>query len=137
MHRQLLSRRLPGRSVSFDEDHGAASCESELQCVSQVLSLVSTSRGPASIMGCPPVLFNAYVDWCRSVGRPVPIVALTFDLDLLRRLISESSFLCVGSVDPIATVEYLVQRSKRVRHQAWLLNLPQLRLCLESGVVPF
>ena len=30
-----------------------------------------------------------------------------------------------------------MQRLKRVRHRAWLLNLPQLILCLESGVVPF
>ena len=121
----------------FDEDHGAVSCESEMQCVSRVLSLVSTSRGPASIVGCPLVLFNAYVDWCRSVGRPVPLVALPFGPDLLRRLINESSFVCVGAVDPFAAVEYLVHRLKRVQHQAWLLNLPQLRLCLESGVVPF
>ena len=118
----------------FDEDHGAVSCESEMQCVSRVLSLVSTSRGPRRLWA---VLFNAYVDWCCSVGRPVPLVALTFGPDLLRRLINESSFVCVGAVDPFATVEYLVQRLKGVRHQAWLLNLPQLRLCLESGVVPF
>ena len=116
----------------FDEDHGAVSCESEMQCVSRVLTLVSTSRGPASIVGCPPVLFNAYVDWCRSVGRPVPLVALNFGPDLLRRLNNESSFVCVGAVDPFAAVGYLVQRLKRVRHQAWLLNLPQLRLCLQS-----
>ena len=121
----------------FDEDRGAVSCEAEMQCLSRVLLLVSTSRGPATIVDCPPVLFNAYVDWCCSVGRPVPIVSVTFGPDLLRRLINESSFVCVGSVDPFATVEYLVQRLKRVRHQAWLLNLPQLRLCLESGVVPF
>ena len=35
-----------------------------------------------------------------------------------------------------ATVEYLVQRLKRVQHQAWLLNLPRFRMCLESGVIP-
>ena len=85
----------------FDEDHVAVSCESELQCVSQVLSLVSTSRGPASIMGCSPVFFNAFVDWCRLVENPVPLVALTFDPDLLRRLINRSSFVCVRSVDPL------------------------------------
>ena len=75
-------------------------------------------------MGCS-VLFNACIDWCRSVGRPVPLVALTFDPDLLRRLINESNFVCVGSMDPFATVEHLVQRLKRVRHPGWLLNLPQ------------
>ena len=121
----------------FDEYHGAVSCESEMQCVLRVLSLVSTSWRPASIVAFSPVLFNAYVDWCRSVGCPVPLVALTFGPGLLRRLINESSFVCVGSVDPFATVEYLVQRLERVRHQAWLLILPQLRSCLESGVVPF
>ena len=52
-------------------------------------------------------------------------------------MVHEASFKCVGSVDPLATVEYLVQRLKRVRHQAWLLNLPQFRLCLESGEIPF
>ena len=44
--------------------------------------------------------------------------------------------MCVGSVDPFATVEYLVQRLKRVRHQAWLLNLPRFRMCLESCDIP-
>ena len=44
--------------------------------------------------------------------------------------------MCVGSVDPFATVEYLVQRLKRVRHQACLLNLPRFRMCLESGDIP-
>ena len=32
---------------------------------------------------------------------------------------------------------YLAQRLKRVRHHAWLLNLPRFRLRLEDGVVPF
>ena len=95
-----------------------------------------TRRGPVSIHGCPPVLFNAYVDWCQAVGRPVPIAAIVFDCDVLRRLIHDASFMCVGSVDPFATVEYLVQRLKRVRHQAWLLNLPRFRMCLESGAIP-
>ena len=49
---------------------------------------------------------------------------------------NDASFSCVGSVDPFSTIEYLVQRLKRVRQQAWLLELPQLRLCLESGDVP-
>ena len=31
-----------------DEDHGAASCEAEMQCVARVLSLVATDRGPGS-----------------------------------------------------------------------------------------
>ena len=108
-----------------------------MRCLSQVLSLVSTSRGPAPIVNCPSVPFNGYVDWCQAVGRHVPVVAVTFDPDRLGRLINESSFVCVGSVDPFSTLEFLVQCLKRVRHQAWLLNLPQLRLCLESGVVPF
>ena len=108
-----------------------------MRCLARVPSLVSTSRGPASIMKCPLVLFNGYIDWCQAVGRPVPVVAMALDPDLLRRLINESSIVCVGSVDPFSALEYLVQRLKRVRHQAWLLNVPQLRLCLESGVVPF
>ena len=120
-----------------DEEHSETSCEAEMRCLARVLSLVSTSQGPAAIMDCPPVLFNGYIDWCRAVGRPVPVVAVSFNPDLLRRLINESSIVCVGSVDPLSALEYLVQRLKRVRHQAWLLNLPQLRLCLESGVVPF
>ena len=37
----------------------------------------------------------------------------------------------------IAVIEYLAQRLKRVRHRAWLLNLPWFRLCLEDGAVPF
>ena len=119
----------------FHEGHGAASCESEMQYLSRVLSLVSTSRGHAAIANCPPVLFNACMDWCRSLGQPVPLVAVSFDPDLLHRLIYESSFACVGLVDPFAILQYLVQRLERVRHQAWLLNLPQLRLCLESGVL--
>ena len=98
---------------------------------------MSTIRGPASPLNWPPVLFNGYIDWCQNVGRPVPVVATAFDPDLLRRLINESSIVCVGSMDPFSALEYLVQRLKRVRHQAWLLNLPQLRLCLETGVVPF
>ena len=121
----------------FEEPHGETSCEAEMRCLARVLSLVSTIRGPASILNCPPVLFNGYIDWCQTVGRPVPVVAMAFDPDMLRRLINESSIVCVGSVDPFSALEYLVQRLKRVRHQAWLLNLPQLRLCLETGVVPF
>ena len=120
-----------------DEDQAAVSCESEIQCLSGALSLVSTRRGPVSVENCSPVLFNAYVDWCRAVGRPVPLVAVSFDGDLLRRIVNEAGLSCVGSVDAFAVVEYLVQRLKRVRHQAWLLNLPQFRLCLDSGVVPF
>ena len=108
-----------------------------MRCLARVLSLVSTIRGPASILNCPPVLFNGYIDWCHTVGRPVPVVAMAFDPDLLRRLINESSIVCVGSVDPFPALEYLVQRLKQVRYQAWLLNLPQLRLCLETGVVLF
>ena len=121
----------------FDEDHDVTSCESEMWCPLRVLSLVSTSRGPASIVNCPPVLFNGYVDWYPAVGRPVPVVAVAFDSNLLRRLINESSFVCVGSVDPFAAMEYLVQRLRRVRHQSWFLKLHQLRLCLECGFIPF
>ena len=43
----------------------------------------------------------------------------------------------MGSVVPFAAVEYFVERLKRVRQQAWLLKLPQLRLCLETGDLPF
>ena len=119
-----------------DVEFGGVSCETEIQCLARVLSLVPTRQGPVSIQGCLPVLFNAYVDWCQAVGRPVPIAAIVFDCDVLRRLMHDASFMCVGSVDPFATVEYLVQRLKRVRHQAWLLNLPRFRMCLESGVIP-
>ena len=119
-----------------EEDYGTVSIEAYIRCLSRVLSLVSTRRGPVAIEDCPPVLFNAYVDWCRLVRRPVPLVSMTFSFELLRRLVNDASFSCVGSVDPFATIEYLVQRLKRVRQQAWLLELPQLRLCLESGDVP-
>ena len=119
-----------------DEDVGFASCESEIRCLTCVLSLVSTRRWPIAIQNCPPVLFNAYMDWCRSMGRPVPVVATIFDFDLLRRLVRDASFVCVGSVDPFAVIEYLAQRLKKFSSQAWLLNLPQFRLCLGSGVVP-
>ena len=91
----------------MDEDVGVASCESEIRCLSSVLSLASTRRGPIAIQNCPPVLFNAYVDWCRSVGRPVPVVAAIFDSDLLRRLVRDASSVCAGSVDPFAAIEYL------------------------------
>ena len=43
----------------------------------------------------------------------------------------------VGSVDPFSTVEYFIQRQRRFPHQSWLLQLPRVRLCLETGVVPF
>ena len=43
----------------------------------------------------------------------------------------------VGSVDPFSTVDYLVQRLRRFRHQNRLLQLSRFRLCLETGVVPF
>ena len=119
-----------------DVAFGGVSCETEIQCLARVLSLVPTRRGPVSIQGCPPVLFNAYVDWCQAVGRPVPIAAIVFDCDVLRLLMHDASFLCVGSVDPFATVEYLVHRLKRVRRHAWLLNLPRFRMCLESGAIP-
>ena len=119
-----------------DEDVGSVSCEAEIRCLSCVLSLVSTRHGPIAIQNCPPVLFNAYMDWCRSMGRPVPVVATIFDIDLLRRLVRDASLVCVGSVDPFAVIEYLTQRLKKFAPQAWLLNLPQFRLCLESGVVP-
>ena len=111
-----------------EEDIGAAFCEA------RVLSLVSTRRGPVAIQSCPSVLFNAYIDWCCSVGRPVPVAAAVFDSDLFRRLVREASLTCL---DPFAAVEYLVQRLKKFSHQAWLLDLPRFRLCLESGVVPF
>ena len=83
----------------MDEDVGVVSCESEIRCLSYVLSLVSTRRGPIAIQNCP-VLFNAYMDWCRSIGRPVPVVAAIFDTDLLRRLVCDADLVCVGSVDP-------------------------------------
>ena len=120
----------------MDEDVGVVSCEAEIRCLSCVLSLVSTRHGPVAIQNCPPVLFNAYMDWCRSMGRPVPVVATIFDVDLLRRLIRDASLVCVGSVDPFAVIEYLTRRLKKFAPQAWLLNLPQFRLCLESGYVP-
>ena len=50
-----------------DEDQAAVSCEVEIQCLARSLSLVSTRRGPVAVENCPPVLFNSYVDWCRSV----------------------------------------------------------------------
>ena len=59
-----------------DEDHGATPCEAEMQCLSRVLSLVSTGKGPVVIQGCPSTLFYAYVDWCQVVGRPVPFLQL-------------------------------------------------------------
>ena len=117
-------------------DHCEASCEAEIQCLCRVLSLVATRRGPIAILDCPPVLFNAYGNWCRAVNRPIPVAHVVFDSDVLRHIVHEASFVCVGSVDPFATVEYLVQRLKRVRHQAWLLILPQFRLCLESDEIP-
>ena len=120
-----------------EENLRTASCEAEIQCLARVLSLVATRRGPVAIHSCPPVLFNSYVDWCRSVDRPTPIVAGIFDPDLFRRLVCEAGLTCVGSVDPFAAMDYLVQRLKRFSHQAWLLDLPQFRLCLESGAVPF
>ena len=120
-----------------DMDHCEASCEAAIQCLARVLLLVATRRGPVAIQNCPPVLFNAYVEWRRTVDRPIPMAAVVFDSHVLRHMVHEASFMCVGSVDPFATVEYLVQRLKRVRHQAWRLDLPQFRLCLESGEIPF
>ena len=76
------------------------------------------------------------MDCCRAVGRPVPIAVVVFDSDVLRRMINDASFMFVGSVDPFATLEYLVQRLKQVRHQAWLLNLLRFRMCLEFGEIP-
>ena len=38
--------------------------------VSGLVTGVDSSRTFA-VENCPPVLFNAYVDWCCSVGRPV------------------------------------------------------------------
>ena len=119
-----------------EEDRGAASCEEGIQCLARVLSLVSTRRGPVAIQPFPSVLFKAYIDWCRSVGS-MPVVSVVFDSDLLRHLVCEVNLACVGSVDSFAIVKYLAQRLKKCFHQAWLLNLPQFRLCLESGVVPF
>ena len=43
----------------------------------------------------------------------------------------------VGSEDWFSTVDYLVQRLRKFRHQNWLSLLPGSRLCLETGVVPF
>ena len=119
-----------------DEDVGVASGESEIRCLSCVLSLVSNRCGPIALQNCPPVIFNAYVDWCRSLGRPVPVVAAIFDSDLLLRLVRDASLFCVASVGPFAVIEYLAQRLKKFCHHAWLLNLPQFRRCLESMVVP-
>ena len=133
----MLSRWFLTRSVLVGEDCGTASCEEEIQCLARVLSLVSTRRGPVAIQPCPPVLINAYIDGCHSVGQPMPVVAVVFDSDLLRCLVCKASLACVGSVDPFAIVEYLAQGLKKFCHQAWLLNLPQFRLCLESGVVLF
>ena len=89
------------------------------------------------IQGCPHILLNAYSDWCRAVGRPLPIVAVVFDEECLRQLIHETSLMGDGSLDPFSTVDYLVQRLRRFRHQSSLLQLPRFRLCLETGVVPF
>ena len=138
---KCIVRCCPGDSLRevhlVDEDPRDVACGAEVQCLARALSLVSTRRGPAAILGCSPVLFTAYVDWCRSVGRPSPIGAISFTGDVLRRLIGESSLACVGAVDPFATVDYLAHRLMRVRHQAWLLDLPKFRMCLETGVVPF
>ena len=120
-----------------DEYHGAASCEAEMPYIVQVSSLVATDRGPVIIQGCPPILFNAYSDWCRAIGRPLPLIAVVFDEECLRQLIHEASFMGVGSVDPFSTVDYLVQRLRRFRHQSWLMQLPRFHLCLETGVVLF
>ena len=138
---KCIVRCCPGDSLRevhlVDEDPRHVACGAEVQCLARALSLVSTRRGPAAILGCSPVLFNAYVDWCRSVGQPSPIVAISFTGDVFRRLVGESSLACVGAVDPFATVDYLAHRLMRIRHQAWLLDLPKFRMCLETGVVPF
>ena len=138
---KCIVRCCPGDSLRevhlVDEDPRDVACGAEVHCLARALSLVSTRRGPAAILGCSPVLFNAYVDWCRSVGRPSPIVAISFTGDVFRRLVGESSLACVGAVDPFATVDYLAHRLMRIRHQAWLLDLPKFRMCLETGVVPF
>ena len=89
---------------SVSEDHFEASCEAEIQCLARVLSLVANRFGPVAIQDCPPVLFNAYVDWCHAVGRRVPMAAVVFDSDVLRHMIHKTK-ICVGSVDPFATVE--------------------------------
>ena len=82
---RCIVRCCPGDSLReiclVDEDHGVTPCDAEMQCLSRVLSLVSTDKGPVAIQGCPPILFNAYTDWCRVVGRPVPLVAVVFDDD--------------------------------------------------------
>ena len=67
----------------MDEDFGVVSSEAYIHCLSRALLLVSTRRGPVAIENCPPILFYSYVDWCRLVGRHVPIVSVSFGAELL------------------------------------------------------
>ena len=59
-----------------DEDHGAAPCETEMQCLPRLLSLVATDKAPVVIKGCPSILVNAFNDWCQAVGRPCRLLQL-------------------------------------------------------------
>ena len=71
------------RRVKSWQNRGAASIEAYIRSLSRALSPASTRRCPIAIENCPPILFNSYVDWCRLVGRPVPIVSVSFDAELL------------------------------------------------------
>ena len=79
---------------NVDEDCGAVLSEAYIRCLPRALSLVSTRRGSVAIENCPPILFNSYVDWCRLVGRHVPIVSVSFGSELLRRLVNDACFAC-------------------------------------------
>ena len=101
-----------------------------------MLSLVPNSPGTHVHPGLSPCAVQCLRGLVSSSQSACSNCCCSLRCDVLRRLMHDASFMCVGSVDPFATVEYLVQRLKRVQHQAWLLNLPRFRMCLESGVIP-
>ena len=63
------------------------------------------------------------------MGRPSPILSVSLEAEFLRQLVNGASF---G-----AQWTRLLQRLERVHQQEWLLVLTQLRLCLETGDLPF
>ena len=124
----------PGDSLDdvclLGEDHGAASCESE--------DSVCPGPCPWSQLVVDLLLFCIFLPPCLT--RTLIGVALWVgqcQLLLCHSLFNKSSFVCVESVDPFATMEYLEQRLKRVRYHAWLLDLLKLRFSDWSRALRF
>ena len=119
------------------EPQGSDLCGAELECLSRIYAILPSGVGPASLRGCSPTLFNALSEWTAAKNLPQPFPALKFSGELLLSQVRDSSALTGGGVDPLAIVDYLVNRCNKAVYQPWLMGLVIFHRCVIEKSVSF